>query len=195
AVSTDGGKTFSAARQIAEVWGYVSTAFYQGDYYIFYKQGTEQKQELAVAISRDNGATWTTSLVSGNTSLSFDIEKAPGVNLAPNGKIDVIYYGHGPDVPNCSDVAAFRQRFQNGYVDQCNYNAYFTFSQDGGQTFSTPVILNQKPIMGSHFMRIAGTSRAGDYIGMASTNDFAHPIWIDTDGDDGTHVYTLQIKR
>jgi hypothetical protein len=92
ATSSDKGQTFSTPRQIAEAWGYISTASHNGVYYILYRRGTEQAQELVVTISQDQGATWTTSLVSGEIDLYFDFDKAPGVNVAPNGTIDVMFY-------------------------------------------------------------------------------------------------------
>jgi len=195
ATSSDKGQTFSAARQIAETWGVISTAFHEGDYYIFYREGTEQAQQLVAAISRDSGSTWTTTSVSGELPLYFDIDKAPGVNAAPNGTIDVMFYAHGEGAPECIDVTAFRKRREQGWIDQCVYNVYYTLSKDGGQSFYPPIRLNDEPIAGSRFVRTLGFSRPGEYMGMASTNEYAYPIWIDTLGTNGTQAYTVQIER
>ena len=195
ATSNDKGQTFSEARQIAETWGIISTAFHEGDYYIFYRQGTEAVQELVLAISHDGGSTWTTTSVSGELPIYFDSDKAPGINVAPNGTIDVMFYAHGEGAPECIDVSAFRKRRVQGWIDQCIYDVYFTFSKDGGQTFHAPIKLNDIPIIGSRFLRTNGSSRPGEYMGMASTNDYAYPTWIDTQGAEGTQAYTVQIKR
>ena len=195
ATSSDKGQTFSAAKQIAETWGGISTAYQSGDYYIFYRRGTEGSQELVVAISRDGGSTWTTSSVSRDLPLYFDIDKAPGVNVAPNGTIDVMFYAHGEGAPGCIDVPAFRKRRDQGWIDQCIYDVYYTFSKDGGQTFHVPIKLNGAPILGSRFLRTRGVSRPGEYMGMASANESAYPIWIDTQGTEGTQAYTVQIER
>jgi len=40
-----------------------------------------------------------------------------------------------------------------------------------------------------------GISRPGEYLGMASTDEFAYPIWIDTQGAEGTQAYTVRIER
>ena len=40
-----------------------------------------------------------------------------------------------------------------------------------------------------------GISGAGLYMGMASTNEYAYPIWIDTQGEEGTQAFTVRIKR
>jgi len=194
ATSDDGGETFSALRQITETWGIISTAAYNGIYYVLYRRGAKQAQELAVAISQDGRATWESSLVSGDIPLYFDLDKAPGVNIAPDGTLDVVFYAHGEDAPACIDLEAFRKRREEGWVDACVYDVYYTFSTDGGQTFSLPLKLNEKPIVGSRFVRIQGSSRPGD-IGMASTNEYAYPTWIDTRGTDGTQAYTVRIER
>lgn len=195
ATSGDGGETFSESRQIAESWGFISTAFHSGTYYVFYRRGTEQDQELVVAISHDGGETRESSLVSGDVPLHFDLDKAPGVNVAPNGTLDVIFYAHGEGAPDCIDLAAFRKRREEAWIDACVYDVYYTFSKDGGQTFSPPLRLNEKPIVGARFVRTYGSSRPGVYIGMASTDKYAYPIWIDTQGEEGTQAYTVQIKR
>ena len=195
ATSNDRGQTFSKARQIAETWGIISTAFHGSDYYIFYRKGTEQSQELVVAIFRDEGQTWTTSSVSGELPLYFDVDKAPGVNVAPNGTIDVVFYAHGVGAPGCIDIAAFLNRWKQGWIDQCVYDVYYTFSKDDGQTFHAPIKLNDTPIVGARFVQTRGISRPGEYMGMASTGKYAYPIWIDTQGTEGTQAYTVQINR
>ncbi|MCK4471623.1 MAG: exo-alpha-sialidase, partial [Anaerolineae bacterium] len=195
ATSNDGGESFSAPRQIAESWGIISTATHNGTYYVFYRRGTEQDQELAVGLSHDEGATWTSSLVSGDVPLYFDLEPAPGVSVAPDGTLDVVFYAHGEGAPDCIDLEAFRKRREEGWVDACVYDVYYTFSRDGGQTFSPPLRLNEEPIVGARFVRIKAVSTLGDYIGMASTDEYAYPIWIDTRGEEGTQAYTVRIER
>ena len=59
---------------------------------------------------------------------------------------------------------------------------YIARSQSRGQTF------------GERFARSFGLSRPGDYIGMASTNEYAYPVWIGTD-DQGPQVMMAKIKR
>ncbi len=195
ATSNDGGESFSAPRQIAESWGIISTATHNGTYYVFYRRGTEQDQELAVGLSHDGGATWKSSLVSDDVPLYFNLDKAPGVSVAPDGTLDVVFYAHGEGAPDCIDLAAFRKRREEGWVDACVYDVYYTFSRDGGQTFSPPLRLNEEPIVGARFVRTQAVSRPGEYIGMASTDKYAYPIWIDTQGEEGTQAYTVRIER
>ena len=193
--SQDSGQTFSAPNQIAKAWNIISTTFHEGDYYIFYKEGTEQQQKLMLAVSRDGGVTWSTSTVSGDIPLYFDLDKAPGVDVAPDGTIDVMFYAPGEEAPQCIDINAYRKRREQVWIDQCTYNIYYTFSRDDGHTFYEPIKLNTHPIIGARFVRTLGSSRPGEYMGMASTNEYAYPIWIDTQGEEGTQAYTVQIKR
>ena len=67
---------------------------------------------------------------------------------------------------------------------------YSTFSKDGGATWAPPHRLNAQPIAGDQFLHIQGQSRPGEYIGMASTDRAAYPIWID-----GTRASTVRIQR
>lgn len=194
ATSTDGGQTFAPAQQIAETWRIISTAFHEGTYYIVYQQEHEQAQALFVAVSDDNGQSWQHHLVSGDVPLFLDLDKAPGVDVAPNGTIDVVFYAY-TEGQECKDEAAYRQRRVEGWIDTCHYHLYYTYSQDKGQTFSEPLKINEQPILGERFVRTRGSSRPGEYIGMASTDEFAYPIWIDTQGEEGTQAYTVQIRR
>ena len=131
---------------------------------------------LAVTVSQDAGATWESSVVSGDVPLHFDLAKAPGVDVAPDGTIDVVFYAHGEGAPACIDLPAFRKRREEGWVDDCVYDVYPTFSHDRGQNFSPPLRLNEGPIVGEHFVRTFGTSRPGEHIGMASSDKYAYPI-------------------
>jgi hypothetical protein len=92
-------------------------------------------------------------------------------------------------------MAAIRRRREQGWVDQCVYNVYYTLSRDGGETFLTPIKLNDRPIVASRFVRVRGISKPGEYMGMASTNEYAYPIWIDTHSGEGTQAYMVQIER
>jgi hypothetical protein len=196
--STDGGKTFSTPAQIGEAWGVISTASRDNTYYIVYRRGTEQKQELALLTSIDNGATWNATSISGARPLYFDWDKAPGVDISPTGTLDVVFYAHGESAPACIEEWAERSpntRRELGWVDPCTYDVLYTFSQDGGKNFSSAIKLNDQPIWGQRFTRSQGYSKPGEYIGMASATDYAYPIWIDTQGDEGTQASTVQIKR
>jgi hypothetical protein len=72
---------------------------------------------------------------------------------------------------------------------------YYTFSNDGGQSFAEPIQMNQQPIQGKDFMRFEGVSGPGSHLAVASGSEFAYPIWIGTPGSGKTQIYTAKIKR
>jgi hypothetical protein len=196
ALSEDGGQTFAMPTEIAETWGPVATAVHHNNYYLLYRTGTESEQALALAISQDGGLTWSASLVNGDIPLSFDVDKAPGLGVAPDGTIDVVFYAHEGETAGCAPtLAEWQESLGTGQVDTCQYNVYYTFSEDGGQTFSQPHQLNEAPIQGERFARFGGSSFAGTHLGMASTAEFAYPVWIATAGAEGTQAYTARIER
>lgn len=86
--------------------------------------------------------------------------------------MDIVFYDN--DEPQAVDLAAWRTRRRGGWVDPHSYHVYYTGSQDGGRTFTTPQQLNAAPIVGSRFVR---TSR------------------IDTQGAEGTQAVVARIER
>lgn len=197
ATSDDGGLTFSAPRQIAETWGFVSAAAHNSTLYVFYRWGTEQEQELAVAVSRDGGNTWEAVSVSGDLPLHFEPTKAPGVDVAPDGTIDVVFYAINREAAPCDfKMEDWRRVFYGEtWTDSCVYDVYYTFSEDGGQTFSVPLRLNETRVRGERFVRVGGNSVAAVRLGMASTDAYAYPVWIETQGEDGTQAFTVRVER
>jgi hypothetical protein len=189
ATSSDGGQTFSEPRRIGDAYGFQTTAFHEGTYYVLYQRGEEQDQELVAARSEDGGRTWSTAVVSGAVPLSFALTPAPGVGVAPDGTLDAVFYAPRE---RCADPSVLRQTAggRGRYIDRCTYDVYYTHSRDGARTWSAPVRLNGEPIEGEGFVRFPRSSRPGEYIGMASTDGYAHPIWIA-----GTHAYTARIRR
>ena len=195
ATSNDDGETFSESRRIAQTWGPISSAFYNGTYYVLYRTGTEERQQqLAIAVSEDNGVNWEAYVVSGELPLTPDFDKGPGIGIAPDGTIDIIFYAKNDPTSDCVvNQEIWLQSF--ALVDTCTYDVFFTFSQDSGRTFSTARKLNQAPILGERFVRVSGRSVAFTHIAVASSNDYAYPIWFETDGTDGMQMVTSRIIR
>lgn len=189
ATSTDGGQTFSQPRTVADVWSLGTAIAHAGTYVVVFRRGQEQDQQVVMARSRDRGRTWQTSVVSGGQRLYNDRSPAPGLGIAPNGTLDVVYYA--PQRPCLDPVSLGNARLQRiRWTDVCVYDVYSTFSKDGATTWAPPHRLNAQPIAGDQFVHIQGQSRPGEYIGMASTDRAAYPIWID-----GTHASTVRIQR
>ena len=188
AASTDGGQTLSPPQPIAETWGPINATSSNSRYAIITRTGSETELQLVVAISADNGRSWSSSLASGDIPVTFDPDKAPGISIAPNGTIDVVFYA--AQTADCVQTpAGWRETLNFPYVDSCLYDLYYTFSQDNGQTFSQPLQLNDSTIAGEGFVGVNGRSQAGAPA-IAATDEAAHPAWID-----GGQLYTLRLER
>jgi len=199
ATSSDDGATFSQAQQIAETWGSIKTLSHNGSYFIFYRTGSEQVQEWAVAISPDNGISWTSTSVSNGIPLYLGKQQdALGVGIAPNGTIDVVFSAPGENGPACGlDLEAWRNLhiISDDWIDDtCPYDVYYTFSPDSGRSFSQPQRLNEASIRGDQFVIWNRYSALGAP-GIASTDAYAYPMWIEARSEAGTQVYTMRIER
>jgi beta-lactamase regulating signal transducer with metallopeptidase domain len=202
--SEDGGQTFSKPSKISILgdttsWGLISTAHANGVYYILSKQVFQRDGRLGITLrySEDNGKTWKFSLVNGSVELysNFPIEVAPGLSVAPDGTVDVVFYGQ-TNAPDCISIPA---PYIMSWIDKCNYNVYHTFSKDDGKSpraFSEPQRLNDEPIVGSNFTMLYGRTTPGDFIDIASTNEASYPVWISNrEGVEGTQAYMMKIER
>lgn len=189
AVSGDGGATFAAARTITDTRSLFAAAVHDGTLYVLFRRGTAATQHLLLATSRDQGQTWTLAPVGDGRQLDADWSPAPGLSVAPDGTIDAVYYA--PERP-CFDPAALAAAKKQGatWTDPCTYDVWYTGSRDGGATWTAPRRLNPQPIRGEQFVHIQGMSRPGDYIGIASTDQDAYPVWIA-----GTAAYSVRIAR
>lgn len=194
--STDGGQTFTPPRRIAQTWGPINSAFHDGRYYVLYRHGSDEAQELVLAISDDAGISWRASVVSGDLRLSPDFDKVGGIGVSPGGLIDIVFYSVADNQDECvRDQEQWLRSLSEGYVDTCSYDVFYTYSRDGGETFSEPRRLNDAPIDGGRFVRLNGYSFPFTHLAVASTDDYAYPIWVDTPGDEGSQLFVRRIAR
>ena len=199
--STDGGATFGEPASILETWAPVRATSANGIMAIAYRSGTEERQALAVATSSDNGKSWYATAASGEVPLFFDSDHSPGLGIAPNGTIDLVFYAHDPgsvepDSNSCLlDLGSWLEVGAMGRVDPCTYNLFYTFSKDGGVHFSDPIQLNPQPIEGEDLARFQGRTTPGSHLAVASSDGYAYPAWIATLGREQTELVALQISR
>ncbi len=199
ASSKDSGKTFSSPYRIGESWGMISTAYANGIYYVVTRYASYDTGEASLILlqSKNNGLSWTIANINRNIKLysGFPYEVIPGLSVTPDGTVDVIFYGQS-NAPECISVPAPMSR---EWTDNCNYNVYYTSSKDDGariKIFAEPKQLNEEPIIGSKFVHIYGTTFPGWFIGIASTNEAAYPVWISNrEGVEGTQAYMMKIER
>jgi hypothetical protein len=196
ASSSDGGTTFGVPTPILETWGPINTTSANGVFAIAYRVGDETNQSLAVATTSDNGQTWTSTIASGDVPLYFDPDKGPGIGMSSDNTIDLVFYAMDNPTAECSlTIESWQQTLPFGRVDPCTYDVFYTFSNNGGQSFSVPIRLNQEPVRGDGFTLFEGASRPGSHLAVASGEEFAYPMWIGTPDTGRTQIFTAKIER
>ena len=127
--------------------------------------------------------------------LRFDPDHGSGIDMAPNGTVDVTFLAHTANSVNCvMNIESWRATIQWGQVDPCEYNVYYATSKDG-QSFSAPTILNAKPIDGESLAQFDGRSTLGTHLAVAASDEFAYPVWVETPSQGKTQVHVVQIER
>ena len=116
--------------------------------------------------SRNGGRTWT-SPQSFPGGAGGHEQYLPEMSVAPNGRIDVIYYDH----------VYYDRGAGNGYE-----NVLWTHSSDGGRRFSAPLKLTTRSSntsIGPPEPFGPGTS-FGNFLGLASTDNELFAAWTDS---------------
>ncbi len=136
-----------------------------GNVYVAWSDYRNGDADIYFTRSTNGGSTWSTPLRLNDDSLSNEHHQFfPWVDVAPNGKIYVGWYDSRLDpAPQAIPLL---------------YDEYVAASTDSGQTFSS----NQRVSEVTSDSSIGGfnTPFIGDYSGLAATNDFVYPAWVDT---------------
>ncbi len=190
AKSTDGGKTFTQGfidRQVKIGVQYdpAKLVFDPRTNALFtvWSDSRTGRQQIFFRKSLDKGATW------GEQALLLTPDKAitgssrsPSLSVAPDGRIDVVYYHTGPtpDVQNFDDV-------------------YWSFSTDGGESFTARQV-NDAPIdrTKGYSGPAASLGQVGNHYPptVSSTDAAAFVVWSDTvNGDARTNAQDTMLRR
>lgn len=100
----------------------------------------------------------------------------PKLAVAPNGRLDVIYYDRRSDPP---------RRSRSGTLQPGNRmtEVSLQFSTDGGESFSSSLDLSELPFDSRiGFGTDRGLPDLGSRLGLLSTNSTAFAVWSDTRG-------------
>lgn len=193
ATSSDGGETFAPPEQLTETWGPMTAGSENGRYYLLYRSGSETSPTLALATSADGGASWDSVAVNGSVNLGFSVDKAAGLDIAPNGTVDVVFYA--PAEPCDLTLESWGEQLASGsLVDSCRYDVYYSYSRDGSR-FSQPVRLNEAPIEGERFLQGNGFSQPGSHLSLAATDAAAYPVWLDNGNGEGAQAVGVRVGR
>ncbi len=194
--SVDGGRTFGEPTPILETWGPINVASGSGRYAIAYRSGSADFQQVAIAASQDGGRSWGTAIASGDVPLYFDADGAPGIAIAPDGTIDLAFHAHAGEPGDCLlDLQSWQNSRLAGWLDNCSYNIFYTFSRDGGRSFAEPLQLNREPIEGQGYVTFQGFSTGGYHLSIAAADAYALPAWVETLETGGTRLVTTRIER
>jgi hypothetical protein len=148
------------------------------------------------AASYDEGETWTPSVRISDASAVGDWQIFPAVSVSPGGVIDVSWMDTRDarhiecheGVPNCEE------NYGDAYPA---LEQYYTYSLDGGATWSTDYSVRDTDDNGwdpANCHHQNGMVFIGDYNDIDSSWQAAHPVWPDT-RNGHCDVYTATIER
>jgi hypothetical protein len=181
-VSHDGGRSFSRKISIAALTdlaaaipganfrtdSFASAAVDQnnGAVYVSWSDAASTSGRIKVSRGTNGGTAWSAPVTVSTTAEGYAFFQ--GLDVAPNGRIDVGYQALVAATPNYGRLNA-------------TINSYYVSSSNGGTTWSTPL---QVSSVGSDPAASAQNNLAlqfwGDYNTLASTNDTALFIYTDT---------------
>jgi hypothetical protein len=169
--SSDGGVSFTEAPIDTEKGlGFVYDAAKlvidqkRGTLYSVWSDGRTGTQQIFFRSSPDKGVTWTQATLLTPDPAVTGSSRSPSISLAPDGRIDVLYYHTTPDNPTNDDV-------------------YLESSMDGGVTFKLRQV-NPKPI--DRTMGYSGPANSLGEVGnhypptVSSLDSAAYVVWSDT---------------
>jgi hypothetical protein len=190
AKSTDGGKTFTHTlldRQIQIGVQYDSAKLIADPLtnalYTVWADARTGRFQIFFRKSLDKGVSWgERSVLLATDRDATGSSRSPSIAVAPNGRIDVVYYHTSP--------APDRQTFDD---------VYWNYSIDGGENFLSRQV-NEEPIdRNKGYSGPAGELRQlGNHYPptVSSTDAYAYVVWSDTRAaDDITNSQDVVLRR
>jgi len=190
AKSTDGGKTFTQSlidRQIQIGMQYDSAKLVAdpltGNLYTVWADSRTGRFEIFFRKSPDKGMSWGQgSILLAPDPDATGASRSPSISVAPNGRIDVVYYHTSPqpDLQNFDDV-------------------YWSYSVDSGDNFRVRQV-NDVPVdRNKGYSGPAGAMRQlGNHYppGVASVDTAAFIVWSDTrEATDITNTQDVVLRK
>jgi hypothetical protein len=137
-----------------------------------YISGNDEGADALLIRSTDGGNTWSNPIfLSDGPRGQYKYYFQPHINVAPNGRIDAAWY----DTRNWAGT-------DNNHV---TYDLYYSYSTNGGLSFSPSVRVTTFSSVMNHncpSQQACGDRSIGEYIGLASDNTRAMPVWTDRRG-------------
>ncbi|HWG91508.1 MAG TPA: sialidase family protein [Candidatus Thermoplasmatota archaeon] len=177
--SSDHGATFEAGRVVIETQDEGMNATYRSggmpflavddnasspfanSVYLVWQDTRYGNRDILFSRSVDGGATWSDPL-RVNDDNTTAAQFFPAMSVAPNGIVDICWYDRRMDP-------------EDKLLD-----IFCTYSLDGGATFAPNLRVTDVSSNPDDSHHQNGMIFIGDYIDMDSSNDFAHPVFVDT---------------
>ena len=173
---TQDGSRFPGAFRVPSL-NYLDVDMNNGNLYAVYFDTTDivdgnANVDLYFNKSTDQGTTWTTPVVINGDNDPPGDQFFPWLEVDKRGRIHIVFLDS-------------RHTIQDDNVFNGMFDAYYTYSDDGGDTWHefrlTPNSWNSALSVGGIFI--------GDYLGMAVAGDRVYPIYLDTSKGDAD-IYT-----
>jgi hypothetical protein len=190
AKSTDGGKTFSESlldrqMQIGHQHDSAKLVFdpLSGALYTVWADSRTGRFQIFFRRSMDKGVSWgERSVLLAPDRDATGASRSPSISVAPNGRIDVVYYHTAP--------AADRQHFDD---------VFWSYSTDAGETFRARQV-NEAPIDRNkgYSGPLSAIRLVGNHYppGVSSLDDAAYVVWSDTRAaDEITNAQDVLLRR
>ncbi|MGI8809599.1 MAG: sialidase family protein [Acidimicrobiales bacterium] len=190
AKSADGGKTFTESlldRQVGLGFRYDAAKLVAdprtGALYTVWTDQRTGRYQIFFRKSLDKGMTWgERSVLLAPNRDATGASRTPSLSVAPNGRIDIVYYHTGPqpDVQNFDEV-------------------YWSYSVDGGENFisrqvsETPIDRNK-----GYSGPISSLRQLGNHYppSVSSIDEAAYVVWSDTsDATDITNSQDILLRK
>ncbi len=190
AKSTDGGKTFTESlldRQVGLGFRYDSAKLVAdpltGALYTAWADQRTGRYQIFFRKSLDKGMSWgERSVLLAPDQDATGASRSPSLSVAPNGRIDIVYYhtGPAPEVQNFDDV-------------------YWSYSIDGGDNFLSRQV-NEAPIdrTKGYSGPLSSLRQLGNHYppGVSSTDQAAYVVWSDTrEATDLTNTQDVVLRK
>ncbi len=184
--SRDQGRSFGPPQIVADIPRYppsvpvmaidLSPGGFRGRFYLAWNGESDDRQNVTVARSQDDGETWSASAI-----------KAPDAGPAHFSSVAV---------SNQGTLGVLWIQYEREESRRNCWRTYFAASVDGGESFSAPVAVSNVascPDPAANKLALAAFPYLGCVIGLAAAADGVfHAAWYDA-RDGALQVYTARI--